>query len=157
MLLEKIYQPDISVYREGILGPMFMIEVVEDPRLASEAEATLEPFMAHHLCYRGALVSFGNMRVLEVFPSNDHQKPDVSTVATFNLEMELREFSRTSGEVWSTERNFFEWLKSFVVNESAPSLSQAELESLKREILPWTRGWIVEFTSLRGKSFGLAF
>ncbi len=157
MLLEKIYQPDIAVYQEGVLGPMFMVEVVEAASLSAEAEATFVPFMARHLCFRGAVVNQGRMRVLDVFPSSNPDMPDVSTVAEIDLERELRQFSGKSGQVWSSERNFFEWLKSFLLNDSATSLSQSDLDAFRREVLPWTKDWIVEFTSLRGKSFGQAY
>ena len=156
MLLEKVYQPDISVYQEGVLGPMFMVEVVEDPRLAAEAEARFIAFLAHHLCHRGAIVHQGQMRILDIFPSSQRDAK-VSVAAEVDLALELRNFSSRSGEVWSGERNFFDWFKNFVDNGAAKSLATADLDVLRREVLPWTRGFIVELTSLLGKAFGQAY
>lgn len=68
MLLEKIYQPDIAVYQEGVLGPMFMVEVVENQGLAQEAQERLTRFMASQVCFRGAIVVDGLMSILDIFP-----------------------------------------------------------------------------------------
>ncbi len=156
MLLEKVYQPDISVYQDGVLGPIFMIEVVEDPARATAAEERLKQRMAAQICYHGALVNEGRMRVLDIFP-NRFLGHDVKIAADLDLSEELKRVSEQSRELWSSERNFFEWIHGYAQNESAKSLSPVDQEILRREVLSWIKGLILDFTSLRGNLIGQVF
>ena len=156
MLLEKVYQPDISVYQDGVLGPIFMIEVVEDPALAMAAEERIKQCMAHQICYHGALVNEGRMRVLDIFP-NSFLGHDVKIAADIDLSEELRRAGEYSRALWSSERNFFAWIHVYVQNESAESLSPVDQEILRREVLSWINGLMLDFTSLRSNPIGQAF
>ena len=144
------------VYQNGVLGPIFMIEVVEDPALALAAEERLKQCMAHQICYHGALVNQGRMRVLDIFP-NSFLGHDVKIAADIDLSEELRRASEYSRALWSSERNFFAWIHAYAQNESAKSLSPVDQEILRREVLSWIKGLMLDFTSLRGNPIGLAF
>ena len=156
MLLEKVYQPDIMVYQEGVLGPIFMIEVVEDPHLVMAAEERLKQFMAHQICYHGALVNEGRMRVLDIFP-NSLGSYNLKIAADLDLSEELKQFSKNCRELWNSEKNFFAWMQAYARSECANSLSAVDQETLRREVLSWIKGLIPDFTSLRGNPIGLAF
>lgn len=156
MLLEKIYQPDISIYQEGVLGPMFMVEVVEDSLMDEEAETRLKQVMGQQVCYHGALVNQGRMRVLDIFP-NGVGSHYVTIAAEIDLSDELRRFAGYSGELWTSEKNFFVWMQTYAQNETAMYLKTEDQEALRAEVLPWIKGSIIEFTSLRGNPIGQAF
>ncbi len=144
------------VYQDGVLGPIFMIEVVEDPALAMAAEERIKQCMAHQICYHGALVNEGRMRVLDIFP-NSFLGHDVKIAADIDLSEELRRASEYSRALWSSERNFFAWIHVYVQNESAKSLSPVDQEILRREVLSWINGLMLDFTSLRSNPIGQAF